>query len=191
MQQENRWSGAAANPTERGFTVIEGLIATAILLVVAIGIIPLFASSILNNTRGSDSTQASNFSKTSVETFASLPVNLAPLTLGTGQTELDAPQWWKPGNGQLNDPSQGWQSGTTTSVKYWTRNSAVQQYKASDIATTGSASTPWVGGTPCQGMVKMVTVNVQSSKQGGILGIGEQISLQLLKSVGPPGPPCS
>src|SRR5262249_22676774 len=42
---------AGAGP-ERGFTLVEGLVATAILLLVAIGIIPLFASSILNNTKG-------------------------------------------------------------------------------------------------------------------------------------------
>ena len=64
---------ARATPgPEAGFSLIEALIATGILLMIAIGIIPLFASSILNNTRGADSTTATNFSRSQLESLERL-----------------------------------------------------------------------------------------------------------------------
>src|SRR6185369_7870572 len=102
---ENLPAGAGA---ERGFSLIEGLVATAILLIVAIGVLPLFASSILNNTRGSDSTQASNFGKSALETAVTLPVDNTAVLIPAGQTKLQVDEWWKPGNGKINDPTQGW-----------------------------------------------------------------------------------
>lgn len=170
---------------ERGFTIIEGLIATAILLVVAIGIIPLFANSILNNTKGSDSTLATNFSKTSVENLLQLPFTNPSVTVPAGQPSLQVNDWWSPGSGLLNDPSEGWQAGTPSAgtVNIWTRSAVVQQYSMNDILTNGSLTTPLDGSTqPNFVQLKMITVNVQSSKAGGILGAGERIGLQMVKA---------
>jgi Tfp pilus assembly protein PilV len=180
--RENLPAGARA---ERGFTIIEGLVASAILLIVAIGIIPLFASSILNNSRGSDSTQASNFSKSNVENLVSMPFSGAPLTIAAGQTQLKVDDWWKPGNGKINDPTSGWQTGTPSAgtLNIWTRNTIVQQYGLDDVLTNGAPTTPLDGNTqPNFVQLKVITVNVQSSKPGGILGVGERISLQTIKA---------
>lgn len=171
--------------SERGFTMVEGLVATAILLVVAIGIIPLFASAILNNTRGSDSTLASNFSKTNVENLSQMPFTNVALTIPAGQTALTTNDWWKPGNGQINDPSQGWQAGTPSAgtLNTWTRSTMVQQYGLSDVLNNGALTTPLDGSTQANFVqLKMVTVNVQSSKAGGILGNGERITVQAVKA---------
>ncbi|MEA2692276.1 MAG: hypothetical protein QOJ16_1663 [Acidobacteriota bacterium] len=179
---ENSPAGAGL---ERGFTIIEGLVATAILLIVAIGIIPLFASSILNNSRGSDSTQASNFSKTNVENLLQMPFNNVLLKVPGGSNQLKVDDWWKPGNNKINDPSQGWQAGVPAAgtVNIWTRNTIVQQYGLNDILTNGSPTTPLDGNTQANFVqLKLITVNVQSSKAGGILGVGERIVLQTLKA---------
>jgi Tfp pilus assembly protein PilV len=180
--RENLPAGAGA---ERGFTIIEGLVATAILLIVAIGIIPLFASSILNNSRGSDSTQASNFSKTSVENLLQMPFGNPALAVPAAGTQLKTDDWWKPGNNKINDPSQGWQAGTPVAgtLNIWTRNTIIQQYGLKDILDTGGLVTPLNGATQANFVqLKLITVNVQSSKAGGILGVGERISLQTLKA---------
>jgi len=54
------------HPRAAGFSFIEALIATGIMLIIAVGIIPLFASSVLNNTRGADSTTATNFGRSEI-----------------------------------------------------------------------------------------------------------------------------
>jgi prepilin-type N-terminal cleavage/methylation domain-containing protein len=171
--------------SERGFTLVEGLVAMAILLVVAIGIIPLFASSILNNIKGSDSTLAANFSKTNVESLSRMPFTNPALTIASGSTQKKTDDWWKPGNGRINDPSQGWQAGRPTAgpLNSWTRNTIVEQYGLADILNFGTPTTPLDGSTqPNFVQLKMVTVNVQSSKPGGILGNGERITVQSLKA---------
>jgi Tfp pilus assembly protein PilV len=169
---------------ERGFTIIEGLVASAILLIVAIGILPLFASSILNNTRGSDSTTASNFGKTSLESWGALPFDNSAILVPGGQTKLEIDDWWKPGNGPINDPSQGWTTTTppTTTLSTWNRQTTIQQYQSVDVVNGGDLSTPYDGSVPANfTQLKLVTAVVQSSKQGGILGGGEHITFKVLK----------
>ena len=57
----------------RGFTLVEVLIAAAILLVVALGILPLFMRSIVSNMEGSDHTQVANAARARAEEFFQLP----------------------------------------------------------------------------------------------------------------------
>lgn len=59
---------------EAGFSMIEALIATAILLILAIGMIPLFAQAILNNSLGSEYTQATAHGLTGLEKPNKLPL---------------------------------------------------------------------------------------------------------------------
>jgi hypothetical protein len=170
---------------ERGFTIIEGLVASAILLIVAIGILPLFASSILNNTRGSDSTTSSNFGKTSIETWETLPFDNISALVPPGQTKLEVDDWWKPGNNNINDPTQGWTTTTPSAatLSTWSRTTTVQQFQSIDAVNNGDLSTPYDGSTPDEFVeLKLVTTTVQSSKQGGILGGGEHITFKVLKA---------
>jgi Tfp pilus assembly protein PilV len=192
--------------SERGFTVIEGLVATALLLIVAIGILPLFANSILNNTRGSDSTTASNFGKTAVENLSQQTFNSPDLTIAGGSTQKLTNEWWKPGAGPINDSTQGWQATAPSAATFttWTRATSIKEYGVRDILTTqdpvagslqGVLTTALDGGTqPNFVQLKLITVTVQSSKintvntlgggsRGAILGGGETIVLQMVKAL--------
>jgi len=60
---------------EAGFSMIEALVATAILLILAIGMIPLFAQAILNNSLGSEYTQATAHGLTGLEKPNKLPLS--------------------------------------------------------------------------------------------------------------------
>lgn len=185
-----------ADTAERGFTVIEGLVATAILLIVAIGILPLFANSIANNSRGSDSTTASNFGKSALENLSQMPFNNTSLAIGSGATQKVLSEWWKPGAGPINDTTQGWQSTAPTSTQFttWTRSTTVEEFGVRDILNSGKFVTPLDGSTQANFVqLKRVTVNVQSSKintvnalgggkQGAVLGGGENIVLQIVKA---------
>jgi len=60
---------------EAGFSVIEGLIAAALLLIITVGVLPLFSRSILNNLKGNDSTRQSNGVVDEFERSTALPFN--------------------------------------------------------------------------------------------------------------------
>jgi Tfp pilus assembly protein PilV len=56
--------------TERGLSIVEVLIASALLLIIALGILPLFSRSIISNRQGLDSTEVSNMARTQMEEYA-------------------------------------------------------------------------------------------------------------------------
>lgn len=72
---------------ERGLSLIEALIAMALLLVVAIGILPLFTRAMVNNAAGSEATQTANHARGQLEDLAQLSFNNVALRLAGG-TEL-------------------------------------------------------------------------------------------------------
>ncbi|MBP7588747.1 MAG: hypothetical protein KBA72_12410 [Thermoanaerobaculia bacterium] len=79
------------SPREAGFSIIEGLIAALLLLVVTLGILPLFSRAMNNNVKGNDSTRQSNGAITGLESAVSLPFNSGALTIPAvpaGQTSL-------------------------------------------------------------------------------------------------------
>lgn len=65
---------------QEGLSLVEVLIAAAILLIVAVGILPLFTRSMLNNVSGYDSTQATSHGKSELETLFSNSVDSIEMT---------------------------------------------------------------------------------------------------------------
>lgn len=59
---------------EAGFSMIEALIAAAVLLILAVGMIPLFARAMINNALGNDYTQATAHGLTGLEKPNKLPM---------------------------------------------------------------------------------------------------------------------
>jgi hypothetical protein len=57
----------AIRRSEAGFSVIEGLIAAALLLIITVGVLPLISRSMLNNVKGNDATRQSNGTVDEVE----------------------------------------------------------------------------------------------------------------------------
>src|SRR5436305_13986434 len=108
MRETSRPPAHGPAAGEAGFSLVEALVATGILLVIAIGVIPLFASSILNNTRGSDSTVSTNHSRSQVENLLQLPFNSPSLSVPATVSQAETDEWWAPGaTGTINDPSEG------------------------------------------------------------------------------------
>lgn len=169
---------------EQGFSLIEALIATGILLLIAIGIIPLFATSILNNSRGSDSTTATNHDRSQLEDMMQIPFNSPILTLGGAATQTESDEWWAPGDtGMLNDSTEGWRSVLpTTGFVPWTRQTIVSQYQVSALDAgalqTGAAEN---GSTqPNNVQLKLIQVEVDSGRKG--LNSGEKVVMQVIKA---------
>lgn len=168
---------------EAGFSMIEALIAAGILLIIALGLIPLFARAITDNATGADSTQASNHGKTQLEDFIQLPFNHQELTLAAGDTDRQSAESWAQGTSAIGDTDEGWWPGVPTGrgTILWTRRTQVQQFSIED-ALNGSLDTPLAGNTqPIFVHLKQVDVVLDSAKQGGLLGSGSDVTFRVLK----------
>ena len=80
--------GDRPHSSEAGFSIIEGLIAALLLLVVTLGILPLFSRAMNNNLKGNDSTRQSNGAVDAFESAAALQFNDGAMTIPPGQTSL-------------------------------------------------------------------------------------------------------
>lgn len=186
---------------EAGFSLVEALIATGILLMIAIGVIPLFATSIMNNTRGSDSTTSTNYSRSQVENLLQLPFSSPSLTVPASASQEETDEWWAPGaTNAINDSSEGWKDASVTpkpvsTMSPWTRTTIITQYSvaAIDNGLLDPKTEAENGTTPANNVhLKMISVEVDSakagvfsqdtSKYGAALGGGEKITIQAIKA---------
>lgn len=77
----------------KGFTLLELLVAAGLLLVVLVGLLPLFMRSIMENVEGRESTQVSNHGRSELEIFKQVRFNNPELDITAG-TETVVQQYW-------------------------------------------------------------------------------------------------
>lgn len=168
-----------------GFSVVESLIAALILLIIALGIIPLFARALRDNTAGADATQATNHGRASLEEYQQLPFNNQALTLAPGALALSRDESWAQGNQDaFGDDDEGWWPGTASGhgLVLWTRTTTVRQYGINDL-DDGRLNSPLAGGTqPAFVHFKEVEVRLESERPlESPLGPGRQVVFRVLK----------
>lgn len=163
---------------EQGFSLIEVLIAAGILLVVALGVLPIFAQAIVNNRAGADYTQATNYAKSELERLYALPFSHPDLRVVGNQTERvqffsQTDKVWVDELGE-HDAAQ------------WTRTTTIRQYGIGglvDFDKDGSLEGPLPGGAPDTFVhAKEIEVRVESGRGGGPLGAGKRAILRVYKS---------
>lgn len=113
-----------------GFSIIEALIAAAILLLVAIGVLPLFVRAMTSNVTGSESTRVSNYGKSQVEELFQLPFGGASITLGStdGSAKVLPAQYWEDPNIAI-DGDERWVTTLTAGRQVmWQRGATIRQY---------------------------------------------------------------
>jgi prepilin-type N-terminal cleavage/methylation domain-containing protein len=159
---------------QRGFSVVEVLIATLIFLIIAVGILPLFAASARNNLDGREATEVSNFGRSAIEDLLQAPISDPRLAVPSGSTVRVANEYW-------SKKDQVWKSGTGTSTDQalWRRQTRVRQYNVTNL------STPLDGGADA-GQVHLKEVEVQvwhgRNQQSLALGGGRRFTVRMLKS---------
>lgn len=75
-----------------GFSLIEVLIAAALLLLIAVGVLPLFTRSIENNLLGNDALRESNAASDGAEDLSAARFNAEPVSFATAATS-DTGAW--------------------------------------------------------------------------------------------------
>lgn len=162
------------NRSERGFSLIEVLVASAILLVIALGLVPLYTRSIRSNVEGFDYTHVSNFAKSRAEEYRQLPFASPDLTVPAGSTELEVPDFYSQAQHRWMDEAE-WAAKSAGDVALFTRTTTVRQFGVGDLTT------PIEGGRPAH--LKEITVAVQGSRETGhVFGGGKAIAVRVFKS---------
>jgi Tfp pilus assembly protein PilV len=158
--------------TQSGFSFLEVVIASLLLLVIAVGVLPLFTQAASSNEAGREYMLVSNFAKSRAEQFAQLPFNDANLTITSG-TQLVLNEYY-------SAKSRSWVSGATVASgdqAMWTRTTTVRQFGITDLTTPLPA-----GADPTTIHVKEVTVDVQGVRLGIIFGSGKKTTVRMFKS---------
>ena len=153
----------ASRRGEAGFSIIEGLIAAALLLIITVGVLPLFSRSMLNNVRGNDATRQSNGAVDELERTAALPFLSGDMTVAPGETELANETALAivhlPNNEQV--VSSTWEPYATLAPAdvVLRRTRTLQQYSFDDYQSDNAFTTPLPGEAE-QRLVHMKVVDV-------------------------------
>lgn len=180
MELSIRAQGRFPYRRQKGLSMIEALIAAALLLIIAVGILPLFSQAIVNNQSGSESSSVSNMARTQVEELFQLTFNDPQLTPTSG-TELTiqsyysmADRIWRPGAAPVDgsDPA------------LWERTAIVRQYNVNslDDQLLEPAEALPAGAPPGQVHFKEIEVTANGTRTGGPLGPSRRIAVRMLKS---------
>ena len=137
IQRARRQSG--------GFTLIETLVAAAILLVVAVGILPLFIRSIANNALGGELSQKSNHAKTMLEELVQLPFGSPQIAVvaGSDRTTTDYYTLGTLGAPIGSDPNHGWApagfaaaTDASRGQVTWERRTRIRNFRITDFESS-------------------------------------------------------
>lgn len=172
---------------EAGFTVVEGLVAAAILLLIAIGLLPLFARSILNNARGSDYTQATSHATSNLEDLQRLPFDNNDIALAADAENAQAVRYTDANFGTGRPVTEADWSATAPlpgDETLWVRSTEVRQFGISaldDGVIRDDEALP--GGTaPIFVQLKQIEVEMASGKADSAIGGISPMRFRLLKS---------
>ena len=119
-----------------GFSMLEVLIAGAILLIISLGLIPLFVQAIRNNETGSDYLQVTNGNKSRMEESIQLPINNETLALPIGATEGQVVDSYAQGDrNRIGDAAEGWWPGIPSDKGQvlWTRTMRIHAFSINSL----------------------------------------------------------
>lgn len=165
--------------SQAGLSLVELMIAMALLAFVAIGILPMMMRALADNNRGWEATEASNFAQSELEPMLATPYENPVLAVNPGNTERVTGSSWAEGDADLTgDVDEGWTADPTGKGRvFWTRSTFVRWYDVDDPLT------PLPGDTdPSEVTLKEVQVQLESAREGGSLGAGQNVWIRVLRS---------
>ena len=165
---------------ERGFSLIEVIIASLIMLLVALAIIPMFTMAASANLQGASSTSAANYARDRLELMWQLPFNDPRLTITAG-TVVKSYEYF-----DANPAVNAWVDlGVRTTppvwpaAAIWRRVTTVRQFNADDLSDAGALP---AGTNPEIITMKEVTVAVQNARSDAPFGGGKELTIRAYRS---------
>jgi hypothetical protein len=170
--------------------LIEVMVGAAILLLVTIGILPLFTRAMIDNTAGADYTKVSNFAKSQAEDFIREPFTQGCPGSPPGciPNILTAPDTTSHQIQEYLDPTAGtwkpWPPDNKPPVgTQWQRTTTVRYYAVGDIDDDQLFNTPLdINTGPEFVHLKESTITVQNISPATGFGLRRQTTLRILKA---------
>jgi prepilin-type N-terminal cleavage/methylation domain-containing protein len=167
-----------------GFSLVEVLIALAILAITLVGVLPLFAKSMTNNVEGNQLTEVTNRSRLRIEELLSLPFDAPELQVPPGEQVLEVEELYSEAEGRWFAEDE-FPAGDSPS---YARQTRVRQFSVTaiseadleledDEALPGDADPTAVHFKEIE-----VRVNTGSISQLNLMGTRKTITLRVLKS---------
>jgi hypothetical protein len=162
---------------EAGFSLLEVLIASLLLLFIALGTIPMFTMAQSSNLQGSENTRAANYARERLEEMWQLPFNSEPLTVTAG-TERAHTEYLDSSSDQ-----ERWLPlvGAVPAGTLFTRHTVIRQFSAEDTEEV-PISAEVAETDPVKVQLKEITVAVNSTRTGGPLGAGKSVEIRGFKA---------
>jgi Tfp pilus assembly protein PilV len=170
MNERTDSSAPALRTSERGFSLIEALIAAVLLLFVALSLVPVFTMAARSNVTGQDNTKAANFARERLEQIWALSLD-DPMIAVTSGTATNIDEYYL-------DSTRTWTllSGTVPASASWTRRTTIRNFTEANLTTPLPAASS--NGTE----MKEITVEVRSTRdKAGPFGGGKTVSILAYK----------
>ncbi|HVS16594.1 MAG TPA: hypothetical protein VMV46_21985 [Thermoanaerobaculia bacterium] len=179
-----RPDGAAAGFSagfSTGFSTIEALLAGVLLLIMSLGVLPLFTQSLTNNRQGKLASDATNEARSELERFTQLGFDSPDLTIPPGAVELESEAYFSDvkrrwiAADDYNDGADGF--------RLFTRTTTVRQYnfEALDNDNLLDPGEALDGGAP-RGEVHFKEILVQVEANALRAGPNKFVTLRTLKT---------
>ena len=163
---------------EGGFSLIEVLIASVIMLFIALGVVALFTMSAASNLQGSESTKAANYARERLEQLWQVPFSAPELTITGSATENKSYEYY-------DNATKKWTAmagPTPPAVATWSRITTVRQFAVDNLASAAAISGDIGSANPQQVQIKEIKVEVHNRRVGGALGGGKELTLLAYRS---------
>ncbi len=155
-------ASSVRSASEAGFSLVEGLIAALLLLVIVVGLLPLFSRSMMNNMQGSDAMNATNSVVGEFERYLALPFDREELTIPVGSTEIQSTNYF------LMEGRKWDASVPGTDQARWQRDATVRQFSIGDLFDNGTLDNALPGdATPSFVHLKTIEVSIQNGRSPG------------------------
>lgn len=158
-------------PGQAGFSLVEVLLASVILLIMLLGLVPVFLQSMGSNLEGKESSDVSIFARSRAEELFALDFNSEPLRLSDG-TERQYFEVYRDGD---------WEAvvslGTLPTGTEWTRTATIRQF---NIATLDDPLA--FDADPGQVHLKEIVVSVRRVGGRNFSNRGQRLAVRLFKS---------
>lgn len=157
-----------------GFSFLEVVLASLLLLMIAVAVLPMFTEAASSNETGREYTDVSNAARSRAEEFNQLPFNAEPVTITAGIERIHEEYY--------SATSKKWMPGATPVAPdraVWLRRTRIRQFEATDRDLT----TPLPAGTEALRIqVKEIQVEVRGASAASLFGPAKNITVRTIKT---------
>lgn len=158
-----------------GFSLLEALVASLLLVLAVLALVPLFARAMQDTLAGREYSVASQHGRSRADEYYQLPLDGEELALPIGDATLLRNDYWDAGR-------HAWTDAAPATPTPWRRDTTVRQYSVDDLIQQQRLFNPLVGGSPApQVHLREVIVEVESTRSGGGMGEGKSVTLTTVR----------